>query len=147
MIIPPLIERGNYHSLFYCSVAAHQVSEFLYTFQWKWRATQWFERNAHQLHGIIICGNAVGTERSATLTPVDDSPLAIFAYPHSHRLHDLTAVCRPVSWLSVQMQTGQTVGTVIAMCASSPGWYYLPSTYFAGEAIRAGVHLIIILLV
>ena len=70
------------------SIAAHQGGHFLKIVQRKRRRAQGFHGNAHELHGIVVCRHPVGAELSAAFAAVDDGPLAAFAYPDGHRLHE-----------------------------------------------------------
>ena len=75
--------------LFQASVAAHQNCEFPDAFQRERQGTQRLEGDAHKLHGIVIRGNAVGTEHSAPAAPMDNGPSTVF------RTHTATSAIMP----------------------------------------------------
>ena len=78
-------------------------------------AAQRLHGNAHELHGVVVCRHTVGTELSAAFAAVDDGPLAAFAYPDRHQLHDAAAVGGTVAGFFVHMKTGQAVGAMVAV--------------------------------
>jgi len=74
---------------------------------------------------------------------VDDGPLAAFAYPDGHRLHDAAAVGGTVAGLFVHMKAGQAVGAMVAVVAACILRGADPSADFAGKGVVAGVCLIV----
>ena len=62
-------------------------------------------------------GDAVGCQFAAEAAAVDDGPLAAFAYPDCHRLHNAAAVGGAVAGFFVHMKTGQAVGAMVAVVA------------------------------
>ena len=99
--------------------------------------------NAHELHGVVVCRHPVGAELSAAFAAVDDGPLAAFAYPDGHRLHDAAAVGGTVAGLFVHMKAGQAVGAMVAVVAPCILRGADPSADLAGKGIVAGVGLIV----
>lgn len=67
--------------------------------------------------GLFVCRHPVGTKLSAAFAAVDDGPLAAFAYPDRHRLHDAAAVGGTVAGFFVHMKAGQAVGAMVAVVA------------------------------
>ena len=67
--------------------------------------------------GLFVCRHPVGTKLSAAFAAVDDGPLAAFAYPDGHRLHDAAAVGGTVAGFFVHMKAGQAVGAMVAVVA------------------------------
>lgn len=76
----------------------------------------------------IVSSDAIGAQRAAPGTTVDDRPLPIEADFDRDGLHALTTGAPPVARLLVNMARPQTVGTVVAM-AGTPG--------DAGDALAA----------
>ena len=74
---------------------------------------------------------------------MDDCPLAVFSHPDGNRLHDSTAAGRSVTWLLIDVQAVQAVGTMVAMVAAGSVGSYHPAADLAGKAVVAGMGSII----
>ena len=121
--------------LFHPPIASHQGGHFFNAFQGERRFTKRLHGNAHQFHGVIVCGYPVGTELTAALAAVDNCPFAAFAHPDGNRLHDAAAVGCAVARLFVYMKAGQAVGTMVAVPAARILRRTQPTADFAGKAV------------
>ncbi len=129
--------------LLHSAVAGHEGGHLFDALQWERRLTQGPHGDRHELHGVIIRRNTVGTERSAALAAVDDRPLAAPAYPDRHRLHDAAAVGSPVAGLDVYVQAVEAVGAVVAVVAADPLRCAESTADLAGEGVIAGMGLVV----
>ena len=105
------------------------------------------ERDAHELHGVVVGSHAVGAERTAAAAAMNERPLAVFAYPDGHGLHDAAAVGCAVTGRDVDVQAVQAVRAVVAVAAPGTLRCYEPSADSAGKAVAAGVGFVVACLV
>ena len=126
---------------------AHHFGHFLDLFDGEGRVGQRPHGDGHQLHRVVVCGDAVGGDPSAHAAPVDDGPFSVLANPYGDGLHLSAAVCLAIARLNVQVEAGQAVGTVVAVIAARPFRDAQPSAAFAGEALIAGIVLVLVLVV
>ena len=115
--------------------AAHQGCELFDVLQRKGGQGEGLQGDGHQLHGVVVGGDAVGIQLAAPAAAVNDGPLAALPDPDTDGLHKTAAVSGPVTRLLVHMQTGQTVGTVVAVGAARRVGDHRPTAYLTGEAV------------
>jgi len=87
-------------------------------FDWERRVSEWSCRKLKQNVRIVVGCNAIGTQRSARFTAMDDRPFAPLAYPKRDWFHNGTAVSASVTGNIVQVQRMDAVGAVVAMVRS-----------------------------
>ena len=131
--------------LFQAAFAAHQAGHLLDAFDRERRLAKRLERDAHELHGIVVCSNAVGAQLSAASTPVNDRPLAALTHPDGDRLHDTAAVGCTVTRLNIDMQAAQAVVAMIAVLTSGILRYDGAAANLAGKAVRTRMGLVVTL--
>lgn len=105
------------------------------------------ERDAHELHGVVVGSHAVGAERTAAAAAMNERPLAVFAHPDGHGLHDAAVVGCAVTGRDVDVQAAQAVRAVVGVAAPGTLRCYEPSADFAGKAVAAGVGFVVACLV
>ena len=80
----PLFSFG----LFERPVSAHERRQLSYALYRERRGAQRFHRHAHQLHRVVVRGDAVRGHRTASTATVDYRPLAVFSHPDRYGIHD-----------------------------------------------------------
>ena len=129
------------------SILFQFFGDLLHALDGEGRIADGLHGDGHELDGIVIGGDAVGTHGAAPFTAVDQSPLPLVADPDSDRLHDTAAVSFAVTGFVVQMHGMEAVGTVIAMVAAGTHGYYFTTTVAAGKDFITGVGFVIALVV
>ena len=99
-------------------IAAHKRGHFLNALQRERRRTKRFHCDAHELHGVVIRGHAIGAEGTAALAAVNDGPLSALAYPDGDWFHDAAAVTGPVAGFYVHMKARKAVWAMVAVVAA-----------------------------
>ena len=79
-----------------------------------------------ELYKIVVGRDTVGTECAAFLTAMDDRPFAAVSGPNGNRLHSSAAGGGTVAGDCIQMQTVETIRTVVPVTAA--GVTHLPHT-------------------
>jgi len=125
------------------AVAAHLPCHLLQPFQGKWRGRNWLHGQRHELHGIVIGGDAIGAQRAADFTAMNDGPLSVLPHPDSDGLHDAATMGRAVSRLYVQMLAGEAIGAVISMSTACAVWEHSSATHLADKGLCTGMGLVI----
>lgn len=129
------------------SVSAHKGSHFLYALDRERRFAKRFERNAHQLHGVVVGGSSVRAKLSASFAAVYDRPFSALSHPDRNGFHNAAAVRFAVARLYVHMKARKAVRTVVAVTAARVFGRNEPPAYLAGEAVAARVRLVISLII
>jgi hypothetical protein len=86
-----------------------------YLLQRKCRLGQGADGEGHEQGLVVVAGDAVGAERAAGATAVDNRPFAAAAHPDRHRFHRTAALGGAVAGGIVEMPAPQTLRTMVAM--------------------------------
>ena len=100
---------------------AHEGGELLDPLQGKGGRVRGFRAMDMSFMGVVVRRHPVGVENAAPLAAVDDGPLAAFAHPDTHWLHDVAAVRRPVPGSSSRWRLRRQLGAVVAVLPSPVG--------------------------
>lgn len=74
--------------------------------------------DGEELYKVVVGRDAVGMECAAFLTAMDDRPFAAASGPNGNRLHSSAAGGGTVAGECIQMQTVETIRTVVPVAAA-----------------------------
>lgn len=91
--------------------------------------------DGEELYKVVVGRDTVGTECAAFLTAMDDRPFAAASGPNGNRLHSSAAGGGTVAGDCIQMQTVETIRTVVPVTAAGTLRRHPPAAYLTEKAV------------